>query len=58
MATPSNRQYKLRSSKQDTLHMPVQLQWLDDSKFLSDLLQKDSTTQNGQVTDFLPPGYP
>ena len=50
MATASNRQYNFRSSKQDILHLPVQLQWLDDSKCLADLLKKDSTT-NKQVTD-------
>ena len=51
MATPFNRQYNLSSSKQDAIHLPVQLQRSDDSKFLSYLLKKDNTTHNGQATD-------
>ena len=51
MANPSNRQYNLRSTKQDVIQLPVQLQWSDDSKFLSDLLKKDNVTHSGQVTD-------
>ena len=50
MASPSTRQCNLRSTKQGTLHLPIQLQLSPvsdtDSKFLS-----DNTAHNWQVTD-------
>ena len=46
MAGTSTRQYNLRSGKQETLQLPVQLQ-LEDTKFLIELLKQ----QNGQVSD-------
>ena len=46
MAGTSTRQYNLRSGKQETLQLPVQLQ-LENSKFLTELLRQ----QNGQVSD-------
>ena len=49
MAKAATRPYNLRS-REEVLELPVQLQLLDDTRFMSDLLASDKT-QTRQVSD-------
>ena len=49
MADPATRHYNLRSSRQEGVHVLVEIQTSDDANFLMDLLARQKASTSGQV---------